>query len=395
MDQSNASLIAQPLLQQTQVNNGHLNPIASPGLVDSIETNVEIITNSIFSHLAQPHPAHQKLIVGFGELHETGSHVIIEAAVVDRLAKAKIPCAFAVEWPPNNIDLHIDDEMSSATTDKARLKDLLALPGYASIRNKLSADTTPIRSSNARLSRTVLHEYLDNHGVPVFCADAPRDWELFLKYDRVEQHLLMTDPKGKYAIQEAAELLHISPGPDGFLPVSSLKQFGMLARNLYIYNEAMDILEKAPHTQVVFLQVGRAHVVGNDSLKPESSPFEHGLSHIFAKKWQPNGFLGAAFYSSAKDRENTIPSLAYADPTFLNLVDVENVAFNVVSSDTADKRETAHIKSLAPFFPFISETLGDKSPVELREHRKEALLHSLEEVRDTNGLDLHPDLVPH
>ncbi|MBK6896064.1 MAG: hypothetical protein IPH06_05685 [Alphaproteobacteria bacterium] len=365
----------------------------TPYLIDSIRLNGELVSQEILTRLDTARSG-QKLVVGFGELHENGAHIVLEHDVVHKMVVNGVSCAFAVEWPPNNIDLHIDDEMKGGTADKAGLQSFLRRPGNERLREKLSADTTPIRSNNARLSRTALHQYLDNHGIPVFCADAPRDWSRYITDDRTAQHLLADDPKAAAAIAEAAYFLHIKPGEIGYPSVNALHQFGMLARNLYMLHEAEDILDRNPDIQILFLQAGRAHITGNHALLPEPSPYEHGLSWLFAEQ-SGHVFVPVPFYGSGADREANTPPDAMGDLRQIMLGYVENTPFNVVTSNISDKTEAQQLRELSPYFDYIGETLDGRDARELREERKEALMHTLERIRDENHLVPAPDLLPH
>lgn len=368
-------------------------PPLPPSLVSTIERNSEAVVNQVMSRRAGLAPG-QKLVVGLGELHEDGAHVVLEHVILHKLIQRGLKCAFALEWPPNNIDMHIDDEMDSQVTDKSTLKAFLNLPGNAALRNKLSCDTTPIRTSNARLSRTVLHQYIDNHGIPIFCADAQRDWSLYFQNDRSVQHLLAHEPKTQAAIEEAAHILQIKPGETGYPPVDALNQFGMLARNIYLLHQAEQIIEDFPYIDVVFLEAGSAHITGNDKLTPDPSPYSHGLSSLFSWK-SGHVFIGAPFFNSANDRDYNMPVEAVLDQSILTLEPLDKMPFNVVSSNVSDKSEAKMLGDLAPYFDCIGETLeGDDARV-LRECRKQRLLNTLERIRDDNQLLLMPPAPSH
>ena len=256
-----------------------------------------------------------------------------------------------------------------------------------SLRNSLSADTTPIRSANARLSRALLHEFMDDRHIPSFCTDAPRDWDLFIQNQRKFQHLHIDDPKVAEAVNEAFGLLNISNDAAFTSPVDSLRQLGMLARNIYIMNEADRILHENNEIDVVLIEAGRAHVTGNDTLKPEASPYEHSMSSL-ATKHSGHAFIGAPLYASQDDKmQNTSPQ-ALTDPKIIELSYLEKAPFNTTSSKTSDLKEAEKIKKLSAYFPFISETLRGRSPKDLYEERRDELKKDLRDLRDNNGFTL-------
>lgn len=353
--------------------------------VQTIESNTNAITNAVLAQ--RQFGGSNKIMLGMGELHENGLHVIQQLSVLDALQKNGLNCATALEWPANNIDLHIEEIFKPETTDKAGLIGMLGAEDNTFLRNNLSADTTPIRSANARLSRALLHEFMDDHHIPAFCTDAPRDWDLFIQNQRKFQHLHTDDPKVADAVNEAMGLLNLSDDHTSVPPIDSLRQLGMLARNIYIINEAESILQEHPEIDVVLIEAGRAHVTGNDTLKPEPSPYEHSMSSLAAGRSR-HAFIGAPLYSSQEEKtQNTSPQ-ALNDPQILSLDYLEKAAFNTNSSKNADLKEAEHIQSLSPYLPFIDETLRGRSPADLHAERKEALRNDLRDLRDNNGFVL-------
>lgn len=352
--------------------------------VKSLKKNTDIITQGIHERLARLKPG-QKIVVCVGELHENGHHVALQTNVIHDLTESGVNVALALEWPPNNIDLHSDEIFKPETTDKEGIKAMLAAPWNAALRDKLSADTTPIRTGNARISRALLHQYLDNHDIPTFCTDAPRDWELYLENNRSRQDLLTSDPGVARAIEQASEILRqfgITPQTEG--PINSLGQMGMLTRNMYMFNKAEEIFEENPDIQVLFIEAGRAHVTGNHALIPERSWYEHSLNAIFASRSQ-HIFMGAPLYKSEKDKLDSTPVQALEDPHTLHLEYTDATGFSSIVDSDADDREVALIQSLAPHFPYIGETLEGRTPKELYEARSEDLRLTLKDLRDRNG----------
>lgn len=356
------------------------------GMAQAIKENTKNVTNTVIKRKKHGSSG-PKVMLGMGELHEDGLHVMQQISILDALQKSGLYCATALEWPANNIDLHIEEIFKPETTDKAGLIRMLGAEENTKLRNSLSADTTPIRSANARLSRALLHEFMGNRNIPAFCTDAPRNWDLFIKNQRKFQHLHLEDPKVAEAVKEAMGLLNLSDDPTSVLPIDSLRQLGMLARNIYIINEANRILDEYPEIDVVLIEAGRAHVTGNDTLKPEPSPYEHSMSSLVAKRSE-HVFVGAPLYSSHFDREKNTSPQALVDPQILSLDYLVKTPFNTNSSKTSDFNEARHMQALGAYFPFIGETLGGRTPLELYEERKEALKNDLRDLRDNNGFML-------
>ena len=123
-----------------------------PEAVVSLRRNTDIITQGIHKRLLGLQPG-QKIVVCLGELHENGHHVALQTSVLHDLTESGVSVALALEWPPNNIDLHSDEIFKPETTNKEGMKALLQAPWNEALRDKLSADTTPIRTGNARISR--------------------------------------------------------------------------------------------------------------------------------------------------------------------------------------------------------------------------------------------------
>ncbi len=358
---------------------------AAPEVVESLKKNTDIITQGIVDRLGLLRRG-QKIVVCVGELHENGHHVALQTNVIHELTQRGVKVALALEWPPNNIDLHVDEIFKPETTNKAGVKALLQAPWNASLRDKLSADTTPVRTGNARINRALLHQYLDNHNIPVHCADAPRDWKLYLENNRSRQDLLTSDPKVAEAIEEASEILRefgITPPTEG--PIDSLGQMGMLTRNMYMFNRTEEIFEENPDVEVLFIEAGRAHVTGNHALIPERSWYEHSLNAIFAARSQ-HVFMGAPLYKSEQDKLDNTPVQALNDPHTLHLEYTDATGFSSIRDPEADDREVALIQSLAPHFSYISETLEGRTPKEMYEARAEELRLTLRQLRDNNGL---------
>lgn len=352
----------------------------------AIINNATTITNSVLAQRQTALPG-QKVILGMGELHENGLHVLQQIAILDSLKKSGLNCATALEWPSNNIDLHIEEIFKAETTDKTGLIEMLEADDNSSLRNRLSADTTPIRSANARLSRALLHEFMDDNLIPAFCTDAPRDWELFIENQRKAQHLLTDDPRVADAVDEAMRILNLPNDHRTVPPVDSLKQLGMLARNIYITNEADRILQEHPEIDVVLIEAGRAHITGNDLLKPESSPYEHGMSNLVSQR-SHHSFIGAPLYSSQEDKAKNTPPYALTDQQILDLDYLDKSPFNTNSSKVSDLKEADNIQSLSPHFPFIDDTLRGRTPTALYEERKATLSSDLRDLRDNNGFTL-------
>lgn len=352
--------------------------------VQSLRKNTDIITRGIRERLANLRPG-QKIVVCVGELHENGHHVALQTNVIHELTESGINVALALEWPPNNIDLHSDEIFKPETTDKEGIKAMLAAPWNEALRDRLSADTTPIRTGNARISRALLHQYLDNHDIPTFCTDAPRDWDLYLKNERSRQDLLTSDPKVAKAIEQASEVLRefgLTPQTEG--PIDSLGQMGMLTRNMYMFNRTEEIFEDNPEIQVLFIEAGRAHVTGNHALIPERSWYEHSLNAIFSKR-SGHIFIGAPLYKSEQDKLDNTPVQALRDPHTLHLEYTDATGFSSIRDPEADDREVAMIQRLAPHFSYIDETLEGRTPKELLEARSEDLRLTLKDLRDRNG----------
>lgn len=356
------------------------------GMVQAIEENTKNVTNAVMER-RQHTGSGPKVMLGMGELHEDGLHVMQQISILDALQKAGLYCATALEWPANNIDLHIEEIFKLETTDKSALIGMLEAEENSELRNSLSADTTPIRSANARLTRTLLHEFMDNRNIPAFCTDAPRDWDLFIQNQRKSQHLHVDDPKVSEAVKEAMGLLNLPDDPTSVPPIDSLRQLGMLARNIYIINEAERILKEHPEIDVVLIEAGRAHVTGNDTLKPEPSPYEHSMSSLAAKRSE-HVFVGAPLYSSQADRAKNTSPQALVDPQILSLDYLEKTPFNTNSTKTSDLYEARQVQALAAYFPFIDKTLSGRTPLELYDDRKEALKNDLRDLRDNNGFML-------
>ena len=353
------------------------------GMVQAIEANTKNVANAVLARKQHGGPG-PKVMLGVGELHGDGLHVMQQISILDALQKGGLYCATALEWPANNIDLHIEEIFKPETTDKAGLIGMLGAEGNRELRNSLSADTTPIRSANARLTRALLHEFMDDRNIPAFCTDAPRDWDLFIQNQRKFQHLHIDDPKVAEAVKEAKGLLNFADDPSSVQPIDSLRQLGMLARNIYIINEADRILREQPEIDVVLIEAGRAHVTGNDTLKPEPSPYEHSMSNLVATRSE-HVFVGAPLYSSHVDRANNTSPQALEDPQILVLDYLEKTPFNTNSSKASDLNEAVQIQALAAYFPFIGETLGGRTPLELYDERKEALKNDLRDLRDNFG----------
>ncbi len=356
------------------------------GMAQAIEENTKNVTNAIMER-KQHSGQTSKVMLGMGELHEEGLHVLQQISILDSLQRRGLYCATALEWPANNIDLHIEEIFKPETTDKAGLISMLGAGENTELRNSLSADTTPIRSANARLSRALLHEFMDNRNIPAFCTDAPRDWDQFIQNQRKFQHLHVDDPKVADAVKDAMRLLNLPDDPTSVPPIDSLRQLGMLARNIYIINEAERILEEHPEIDVVLIEAGRAHVTGNDTLKPEPSPYEHSMSSLVAMRSE-HVFVGAPLYSSQEDRAKNISPQALADPRILDLDYLEKTPFNANSSKTSDLNEAKQLQALAAHFPFIGQTLAGRTPLELYNQRKEALKNDLRGLSDNNGFTL-------
>lgn len=370
---------------------------SAPATVVSLKKNTEIVTKGIKDRLSTL-PPNQKIVVCLGELHENGHHVALQTSVIHELKGAGVNVALALEWPPNNIDLHSDEIFKPETTDKEGIKAFLRAPWNAALRDKLSADTTPVRTGNARISRSLLHQYMDIHNVPVFCADAPRDWNLYLENNRTRQDLMISDDGVAKAMEGASQVLRefgIVPQTDG--PIDSLGQMGMLTRNMYMFGKSEEIFLNNPELEVLFIEAGRAHVTGNHALIPERSWFEHSLSAIFAAR-SPHIFMGAPLYKSEQDKLDSTPVQALNDPHTLHLEYTDASGFSSIVDSNADDREVALIESLAPYFPYIGDTLEGRTPKELFQSRSEQLRLTLRDLRDNNGLLLTapaPELVPH
>lgn len=369
----------------------------APEAVQSLRKNTEIITQGIHSRLPQLQPG-QKIVVCVGELHANGHHVALQTNVIHELAQSRVNVALALEWPPNNIDLHADEIFKPETTDKAGIKAMLAAPWNETLRDRLSADTTPIRTGNARISRALLHQYLDNQGIPVFCTDAPRDWKLYIENNRTRQDLLVSDPKVAQAIEEAAGILEefgIIPQTEG--PIDSLGQMGMLTRNMYMFKRTEEIFWNNPDLQVLFIEAGRAHVTGNHALIPERSWYEHSLNAIFTSRSQ-HIFVAAPLYKSEEDKLDTTPVQALMDPHMLHLEYTDAKGFSSITDSEADANEASMIESLAPYFSYVGETLQGRTPQELFNARSESLRLTLRNLRDNNGFLLAApaeELTPH
>ena len=350
--------------------------------VQAIKNNTNAIVNAIFSSRKYTN-FNQKIVLGVGELHENGLHVIQQIDILKELKENGLNCATALEWPSNNIDLHIEEMLTSNKANQNTLKAMMEAKENNSLRNRLSADTEPIRTANARLSRALLHEFMDNHHIPVFCTDAPRDWDLYISAERKAQHLLASDSKVMEAINEAIRILNPQDGNSRLLPMASLNQLGMLARNIYTMNEIETILQEYPEIDVILIEAGRAHITGNDTLKPEPSPYENSLANLFERD-SNHFFVGAPLYNSQEDKSQNTPSQASINSQILSLDYLNKSSFNTRSSNVSDLNEAAHMQSLSPYFPFIDETLCGRSPLELHNQRKETLSNSVRNLRHNN-----------
>ena len=74
------------------------------------------------------------------------------------------------------------------------------------------------------------------------------------------------------------------------------------------------------------------------------------------------------------------------DPHTLHLEYTDATGFSSITDQTADEREAVLIESLAPYFPYIEETLAGQTPKQLFEARSETLRLALRDLRDNNGL---------
>lgn len=354
-------------------------------LAGLIQQNTDTILHEIFTRLPNLQSG-QKIILAIGENHANGLDISLINNLVYEISQQGLNCAYAVEWPDNNIDIHIDEVEPPEQTDITKLKATLALPDYKTLRDKFSADTTPIRAGDARLNRAILHQYMDNHQIPVFCMDAERDWGAYIANERKWQNLLQTDQRTAEAISEAANILKLSPSENGYPPINALHQFGMLARNIYGVSTIKSIIEEHPEIDVVIIGAGRSHTAGNENLKndPKQSPYEHSLSKLFKAK-TGHSVIVANLYISDAEKMKTLPIEAQVDRDILMLEHRLNVLFDTRENTRSDIQESNYIASMSPHFPWISETLNEKTPTKLREQRRLDLLSKLEQFRDKHN----------
>ncbi len=351
--------------------------------VHAIQNNTNTIKTAVLA-AHQSRQSTQRIVLGMGELHGDGLHIIQQIDILKALQESGLYCATALEWPPNNINLHIDEFFKHETTDTLGLKIMLEARENRPLRNRLSADTTPIRTANAKLSRTLLHEFMDKSHIPVFCSDAPRDWDLFIRNERKVQHLLTSDHKVIEAIREARDILDLPHSNGSVAPIVSLKQLGMLVRNIYTKNATEAFLQEHPELDVILVEAGRAHITGNEALMPEPSPYDHNISSLFAHS-SNHLFIGAPLYMSEEDKIQNTPVQALQNPQILTLDHLGKSPFNTHSSSISNLQETEHIQNLSPYFSFISDTLCAQSPLELLEVRSETLKTDLLDLRYKNG----------
>lgn len=357
----------------------------TPDFIERIKLNTEMIVDSVKAHLNDPGSSGKKVVLALGELHERGAHITLETNVLDALEKQGIKCGFLYEWPPNNVDMQVFYGMSDQDTDKKAFLDYLHQPEQAKLMAYLSEETQPVRSDNARVSRAVLHAYIRQNYIPLKCSDSPRDWRFYDQNKRNRQELLTTDQGNIDAIAEAFRILNIQGPISAHEPIDSLGHLGMLARNIYMANQVEAMARDYPDLDVIFMQVGRAHVTGCDALD-DPSPYEHSLANIFAHRAGFN-FVGAPFYISHADRLENMPVPAKQDEHILRHLrfDPDAEVHNVVGSGTADKREAEHIMSAARYLPWVSEVLGHKNPRVLHREQCEHLNSELERIRDEHG----------
>lgn len=371
-----------------------------------VQKNTDILSSEIINTRLPNLEPGQKIIIVVGEIHENGLDIAFIGNLLHELTLEGFNCAYGVEWPPNNIDMQIDDVIPENYANITKLKETLALPEHKALRNDLSADTTPIRTINARLTRTVLHQMTDNHNIPVFCIDAQRNWEDYIKNERKWQDLLQTDPETADAIAEAAKILGLSPSENGYPPINALHQFGMFGRNIYGVNAVEDILAEHPEIDILVIASGLAHTAGNDNLTPEPSPYKHSLSSLFKEKRISHSVIVANLYTSDAEKKERLPEAALHDLDILTLEHRTNLPFNSYIppdakpetdnpkdyNDRSDIQETNYLTSMTAHFPWISETLDGKKPFELYLQRRAELFQKLGQVINKNNLLLQtPD----
>lgn len=351
-----------------------------PAIIAKIEKNTQILVDAILERLKNAQ-AGQKIIVDFAEIHDNGTHVTLLNNVLDQLVQRGKKCAVALEWPPNNIDIYIDDDNSLTVQEKESLKSLLHEDDFEDLRDKLSCDTTPVRTVNAPLSRSILHEYMDQHDIPVFCSDAARDWARYKLDKKEKQHLLTTDDKTLSAIHEALHTMGLNFSEGNTPSPNALKKLGMLSRNIYTSEDVLDRIEDFPEIEIIFIDSGRAHMAGNDNLDPEPSPYEHGLSYIFKQK-SPHAFIGAPIYASKEEEKFDTPKEALKDPDILNLDYMVYLPFNTKNSNKAHIHEDEYINAVKSSFPWMRETLNGKNGVSMLNKRTKDLYNQIIKLRD-------------
>lgn len=357
----------------------------TPDFIERIKLNTEMIVDSVKAHLNDPGSSGKKVVLALGELHERGTHIMLETNVLDSLVRQGIKCSFIYEWPPNNVDMQVKYGMSDEETDKRALLDFIHQPAQKALMTRLSEETQPVRSSNARLGRALLHAYIRQHDIPLLCADSPRDWEFYDQNNRLRQNLLASDPGNIDAIHEAFRILNIQGPISAHEPIDSLGHLGMLARNIYMANQAELMARDYPDLEVIFMQVGRSHVTGCDALQ-DPSPYPHSLANIFANRAGFN-FVGAPFYISQEDRRKNMPPSARQDSHILKGLrfDLDADIHNVVSSNTADKRESEQIEQASRHLPWINGVLRGSNSRALHQEQSERLTRELERIRDEHN----------
>lgn len=351
-------------------------------LVQSIKTNTDIIIDCIETILPTLRDG-QVIVIGYGETHASCGHITLATNVIHELAQRNIKTAFAAEWPINNIDLHIDD-VAADKTDNEGLKAVLQDADHARLRDKLSADTVPIRTKDARLNRTVLHQYMDNHNIPVFCVDAQRDWKKYIDNDRKTQHLLADDPDTLVSVFGAGAIIGGDTKDTDFTNIDALSRHGMTARNLYTMLSIEKIAENNPDLKVIFVQEGLFHITGNDAAQPEAFPYKETLSALFNER-SGHTYIPAPVYTTAENKISQNTAEMLSNQKSLDLLYLENNFCNL-NDIYSDDKESKYLTAISAHFDWVNETLDDFTPNELRTKREKELLNKLADIHHDHDL---------
>lgn len=309
--------------------------------------------------------------------------ITLATNVIHELAQRDIKTAFAAEWPIDNIDLHIDD-VGADNTDKEGLKAALQTSDHERLRDKLSGDTVPIRTKDARLNRTVLHQYMDNHNIPVFCVDAQRDWKKYIDNDRKIQHLHADDPDTLVSIFGAGAIIGGDAKDTDFTNIDALSRHGMAARNLYTMRSVEKIAENTPDVKVIFVQEGLFHITGNDAAQPEPFPHKETLSALFNSRSRHH-YVAAPVYTTAENKINYNTPEMLADKKALDLLYLENHFCNL-NDIYSDDKESKYLGAISAHFDWVNETLDGMTPDDLRHKREKELLDKLADIHHDHDL---------